>query len=106
MDKEELDGIEAVKTIYNHFGREAQIEKLREEIEEFIEAIRSGDKAHAGEEAGDVLTVMAGFIFGEELNYDLVMGTPVFKMPRTLERMKSGYYDKGRQDDGIHEMDR
>lgn len=90
-----MDQDKKLLKIYNHFGRDAQLEKLREEVEEFIEAVKSGNKEHAAEEAGDILTVLFGAVNGEELDVDTVIGTIGVKADRTLERMESGYYEKG-----------
>lgn len=101
---EELDTLMGGKTmqnnlklinIYKHFGRDAQIDKLREEVEEFIEALKSGDKAHAAEEAGDVLTVLFGIVLGEEMDPEIAFETVTVKSDRTLERIGTGHYDKG-----------
>ena len=93
-----MDQDKKLLKIYNHFGRDAQLEKLREEVEEFIEAVKSGNKEHAAEEAGDILTVLVGAVNGEELSTDIVIGTIGVKADRTLERMESGYYENKKKE--------
>ena len=67
--------------IYNHFGKDAQLEKLSEECNEFI---MDNDK----EEIADVFIVAAQLV----LNNPELMGIVEFKINRTLERIKDGFY--------------
>lgn len=69
---------EELLKIYNHFGQEKQLEKLREEVEELIEAVKSGNREHMIEEIH---------------SYDTM---PVFrqKIDRTLERIETKYYEQ------------
>jgi len=84
-------------TIFNHFGEAPQIEKLREEVEEFIEAVLSGDKEHMEEEYADVMVCMTQFFYGKELDENNVLGITSSKVVRTIERINSGYYEGGEQ---------
>lgn len=79
--------------IYNHFGRDAQIKKLREEVEEFIEALQSGNMEHATEEFADVAVVLGGFCVSEPIDDDLFSSTFDYKVDRTDMRIDSGYYE-------------
>lgn len=80
--------------IFNHFGEEAQLEKLKEEVNEFIEAVQSGDVAHMEEEYADVMVCMAQFMYGKGLSESIVLKTTTNKVFRTIERIGSGYYEK------------
>lgn len=92
---------ESLKHIYNHFGEEAQLEKLREEVEELIEAIKEKDLQHITEEIADVYVVIAQIesIYGIDTNE--VIEICETKMERTLERIKSGYYKGGKNENTL-----
>lgn len=90
MTKEQKGCIE----IYNHFGQETQIAKLREEVEEFIEAIQHGGPTEQAEECADVLLVMNQFIDAEKISMPLVLSFIKSKIKRTLRRIRDGYYEK------------
>lgn len=81
--------------IFNHFGIENQIEKLREEVEEFIEAVRSGDLLHMEEEAADVQLLMAQFKKVHRLDCNRIIDIEKVKAERTIGRIDDGYYEKG-----------
>lgn len=85
---------EELLKIYNHFGQEKQLEKLREEVEELIEAVKSGNREHMIEETADVLVLINQITNKEEIHsYDTM---PVFrqKIDRTLKRIETKYYEQ------------
>lgn len=77
-----------MKEIYLKRGRIVQLDKLKEEVRELCDAILSGDKVHASEEAADVLVVVLGIIEGEGLHVDLIEATIPFKQQRELARIE------------------
>lgn len=79
--------------IIDHFGIDAQLDKLKEEVHEFEDAVVSGDKDAMEEEFADVLNVMTGFMFKFDLNSKKIMSIEVSKLIRTLQRIKEGFYD-------------
>lgn len=79
--------------IYNHFGRDAQIKKLREEVEEFIGALQSGNMEHATEELADIAVVLSQFAILPEIEDDLFSSVFDYKLNRTISRIESGYYE-------------
>ena len=69
-----------------HFGLKHQLEKLKEEVNELIEAIEENDREHIIEETADVQNVLNQFkALYEITDFDLV---PVmeFKRNRTFDR--------------------
>lgn len=103
--------------IINHFGLRAQMKKLNEEIYELLEAIDLYDDAtveqeghdepfytiaemdifrdHVVEEMGDVLILLTEFLARYDIKkYELDKWMD-YKLERTQERIKIGYYDKG-----------
>lgn len=85
---------EKLLKIYNHFGEAVQIEKLREEVEELIEAIKEDDKEHISEELADVLVLVYQVAAKKEIKLCDIMPTYVVKIDRTLDRMESKYYEQ------------
>jgi predicted house-cleaning noncanonical NTP pyrophosphatase (MazG superfamily) len=82
-----------IKHILDHFGIKNQLKKYREENIELFQAIR--DNTNIIEELADVSEVL------DQLIYYYTTGKPEkvkdirkFKRHRTLQRIKSGYYDK------------
>lgn len=80
--------------IYNHFGEEGQIEKLREEVEELIEAIKEGDEEHIKEEMADVLVIVNQIVYKKEMNEEELVEIFEQKVNRTLERIENKYYEQ------------
>ena len=99
--------------IFNHFGYKAQVEKQKEEDAEFLEAVQEyidnpckETMDHMIEEFADKHTVGIGIILGalkitgrfseeSEIYIRLVRNDiEQKKIDRTLDRIKSGYYDK------------
>ncbi|MZQ97193.1 MAG: hypothetical protein GT601_05920 [Acidaminobacter sp.] len=79
--------------IFRHFGIEAQIAKLHEEVDEVYEAYLSGDVEHLSEELGDVRLVLKQIEEDKEIrDFDVTRHWPA-KEQRTLERIKEGYYE-------------
>lgn len=79
--------------IFNHFGEEAQLEKLKEEVNEFIEAVQSGDIAHMEEEYADVMVCMAQFMYAKPLSETNIRNITTSKTVRTIERIITGHYE-------------
>lgn len=85
---------EKLLKIYNHFGEAAQIEKLREEVEELIEAIKEGDEEHIKEEMADVLVIVNQIRHKREMNEEELVEIFEQKVNRTLEQIESKYYEQ------------
>lgn len=86
MDKDKLK-------IINHFGLRNQLKKLSEEVYEFQEAILMDDGSeecleHIIEEYADIEVVLEQFKEYYELDYPKIARQKVFKIMRTLERIK------------------
>jgi predicted house-cleaning noncanonical NTP pyrophosphatase (MazG superfamily) len=84
-----------IKYILDHFGIKNQLKKYKEENRELFEALRGDSRQHTLEELADVSEVL------DQLIYYYTAGKPEkvkdirkFKRHRTLQRIKSGYYDK------------
>lgn len=97
--------------IINHFGYRNQMKKLNEEVFEFLEAVDNyedelafhfiGDKVGENflrdamiEEMGDVLILLTEFIAKYKIEKEELDVYMDYKLDRTLNRIKSGYYDK------------
>jgi len=81
-----------LKKIYKHFGAKAQVEKLVEEINELINEIKKTpiDYESFFWECADVFIMLYQFaLHDEDFNQKIL-----FKIDRTLDRIKTGYYDK------------
>jgi phosphoribosyl-ATP pyrophosphohydrolase len=72
--------------IYNTFGREIQLEKLREECEEFIYAYDRNEDYE--QEIADLFVVSTTLV----LNITSIFKLVIFKINRTLKRIKENYY--------------
>lgn len=107
--------IEKYLYIINHFGVDAQLDKLREEIFEFEEAAlqlqeiafnMEGDlgdvetyhqkRTHVIEEMGDVLNILSQFVFYYGIEKPELDGIMDEKLERTLKRIEEGYYERNR----------
>ena len=103
--------------IINHFGLRAQMKKLNEETYELLEAIDNYEDAwleqeglepyytaaemaifrdHIVEEMGDVLILLTQFLARYEIVKPELDTWMDAKLDRTKERIKTGYYDKGK----------
>lgn len=97
--------------IINHFGYRNQMKKLNEEVFEFLEAVDAyedelafrliNDKVGENllrdamvEEVGDVLVLLTQFIAKYKIEKEELDVYMDYKLDRTLNRIKSGYYDK------------
>jgi len=75
--------------IYNHFGKEPQLSQWYEEAVELLDAIDNGNKS-------DVLNEMADncvMAFQHYMTDAKLRAKVDEKIKRTLERIKSGYYE-------------
>ena len=87
--------------IYNHFGKDRQLVKMREETQELLDAldgfIQGTDTAkHVAEELGDVELVAQQLINHDVINMATMIRSKTHKVNRTMRRIKSGYYEKER----------
>lgn len=73
--------------IINHFGVDTQHDKLYEEIGELIESI---DPENEKEEMVDVWIILTQFLLIDEKMQEILR----HKINRTLDRIKSGYYNQ------------
>lgn len=76
-------------TIYNHFGKENQINKLAEECVEYLESyITNRKESYDPEEVADVLVVALQLAFNDPEVAQAVKD----KIARTITRIGEGYY--------------
>lgn len=80
--------------IFEHFGQDNQIEKLREEVEEFIEAVITGDVEHITEEYADIIVVLHQFKEAYDLEDCDIKEKMLEKQLRTVKRIHNGYYKR------------
>lgn len=77
------------KKIINHYGVNAQLKKLTEEVYEFEEAVlEKHDKEHITEEIADILVILQQF--KEKYNIDLaeINKAMQYKVDRQIRRME------------------
>lgn len=75
--------------IYDYFGKDAQLSKWQEEANELLDAIDSGIKADILDEQADVCVIAF-----QHYMIDAKLRAKVDeKIKRTLDRIKSGYYE-------------
>ena len=85
--------------IINHFGEKMQCKKLMEEAFEFVETVYEYDtkdiktREHLIEEMGDILILLTEFIAKYEIEKQELDKIIDYKLNRTLDRIKTGYYD-------------
>lgn len=80
--------------IYDYFGLDNQIDKLKEELQELIDAIEEKNTHHIIEEMADVIIVLAQIVLfglGWSEFKELCMMIEM-KLKRTRKRIKSDYY--------------
>lgn len=89
-----------IKTIADHFGYSNQVTKLLEEIGELLQSVAKElnnetyeNAMHVIEEIADVEILLEQYKY-LNAGYDLVGKIKKQKIQRTLERIKSGYYEK------------
>ena len=77
--------------IFNYFGLDTQIEKLFEEYREVVMAFLYGDDDDRREELADLKNLIEQLTdyYGREE----IERIQEFKNDRTLDRIKTGYYD-------------
>ena len=76
--------------IQKNFGTDRQESKLYEELNELLIAIDSGIKKDVIEEKADCFCLL----FQEYLTNKQIQKAVVYKIERTQERIKSGYYEE------------
>ena len=77
-------------TIYNHFGKENQINKLAEECVEYLESyITNRKESYDPEEVADVLVVALQLAYNDPEVAQAVKD----KIARTITRIGEGYYE-------------
>lgn len=84
---------ETALKIFNNYGYENQLEKLKEEVKEFIEAVEDyekgiGTRKHIIEEMGDVEFLVYQFRNAYEIDVDCVELVGDLKGERQLKRME------------------
>ena len=89
MDKDEIR-TQKCREILEHYGFEAQQEKLVEECEELIEAAQGEDYDSFIEELADVSIMIAQMCISlEPEQYEQYEKMLEFKIERTIERIKN-----------------
>jgi NTP pyrophosphatase (non-canonical NTP hydrolase) len=88
-----------MKFFMAYFGEEAQVKKLKEEVEELAVELKSNppDVSSIADELADVLNVLEQFIVHYDIR-DAVEKRREFKLERTLTRIKGGYYEANNQE--------
>lgn len=94
----DIKTIEQINNIYNTFGRDPQQKKLVEECRELIDAINQfyaeqpafRNNFNVAQEIADLFILTAQFYFNHKQVRDIVN----YKLHRTEERIKSGYYKR------------
>jgi phosphoribosyl-ATP pyrophosphohydrolase len=79
--------IDKLNTIFLHFGKESQLDKLAEESVEYIDSYSDEDD-NINSEIADVFVLSAQLV----LNNPEIMKLVEFKINRTIERIQSDYY--------------
>jgi len=87
-----MDYKDKLKKIYNHFGYNTQVAKLKEELNELLYAINNNDTENMIEEIADVYVVIMQMIsfFGEGSMSKIIE----YKIDRTINRIGSGFYER------------
>lgn len=84
----EKDMKEQLEAIIEHYGKENQIRKAIEELDELKEALEENHiKDHIIEEMSDVLVMLTQLALIYDIDPEVVDSTKMFKIERTLERM-------------------
>ena len=80
--------------IYNHYGKDHQLKKLDEELDELKEALGIYTEVpstaawnHVVEEAGDVLNVLLELVVGGAINEFEITDSMIFKLSRQEDRI-------------------
>lgn len=80
--------------IIKYFGFPNQVLKLKEEVNEVIEAMEDIDKKHITEELADVLVVLNQFKLFFNIKDEDIVEMMEYKIDRTLKRIEEGYYER------------
>lgn len=84
MKQEYIDKLNA---IYLHFGHESQVDKLKEEAVEYIDAVC--DDGDINTEIADLFVLSAQLV----LNNPELMKLVEFKIDRTIQRIQEKFYE-------------
>lgn len=86
------------RTALNKFGLTAQHEKLNEEMDELMDAINhcslGGDVEELEKEVADVINVAMQFVIYYGGSAEGVISHCASKMHRTMQRIRSNYYEQ------------
>jgi len=88
------------KKTFEHFGLDAQLDKLDEEMEEFEDEIfnfmDTQEKAFDDLEweCADVINIMIQFVIAAGGSPESVISKATQKMIRTIKRIDEGFYDE------------
>lgn len=82
------------KYIANHFGKSKQRLKLYEEVNELMEAVQYGCRKNILDEMADVIIMIKQHMHFNKITDDDLQERIEFKIVRTLDRIKTGYYEK------------
>ena len=88
-----------LETIFNHFGRDEQMAKLREELLELLAEVDKYPGAEFNErdfllEYADVTNVADGIVYANNKQC-ILEEYRNGKITRTKKRIRNGYYDRG-----------
>ena len=89
--------------IINSFGVIPQIEKLKEEVWEVIDAIYNKERKDIAEEIADVKVVLEQLQVFYEIPEEAIEEIKDKKIKRTLERIESRYYEKEQNKNAAYE---
>lgn len=89
----------SIKKIADHFGKNGQLNKFKEEVFELLEACMDydtdmGNIEHIEEEIADVLIVLEQLCYLYNVNILNINKNVCMKLKRTEKRILEGYYDK------------
>ena len=77
-----------IKTIADYYGLTNQKHKLREEMNELMEAIQEGEPGHIAEEMADVLIMIEQMRYFFDIGGEEVAACMDYKKIRTLEKIR------------------
>lgn len=83
------------KKIIEHYGVNAQLKQLNEEVYEFEEAVlEKHNKEHITEEIADVFVILSQFIIKFDLDEDKIMEIMEQKVNRQIKRIEKNKIEK------------
>lgn len=82
-----------LRRIWTHFGTDSQFEKIKEEVDEVIDAFLNGTDEHLAEEIADVTVMLMEMAAMRNITEEQVFKYVPYKTDRTIERIESGYYE-------------